>query len=117
MILSGHQIRASLGDNIVILAAFYEYADYSGHAEGYYLDTATRKFYRFGGSHCSCYGLEDSWEPEEVSVKDILVDLGHFERALADESARSYNLLGYARETTREYVDGVKAALRALVQA
>jgi hypothetical protein len=38
---------------------------YSGQAVvAYYKD---RHFYLVTGSHCSCYGLEDQWEPEEYT--------------------------------------------------
>jgi hypothetical protein len=27
--------------------------------------------YEVSGSHCSCYGLEDQWEPEETSIESL----------------------------------------------
>lgn len=29
------------------------------------------KLYEVNGSHCSCYGLEDQWEPEETDVPSL----------------------------------------------
>lgn len=31
--------------------------------------------YEVHGSHCSCYGLEDQWEPEIVTIQAIVNDL------------------------------------------
>lgn len=51
-----------------IIVAAYDYG--SGGYEGYafVLFKKDRKFYEVNGSHCSCYGLEDQWAPEQVSV-------------------------------------------------
>lgn len=53
-------------DNINVLLAFYEYEDYSGYA--FVLFERDGLLYEVNGSHCSCYGLEGQWEPEETSV-------------------------------------------------
>lgn len=52
-----------------ILFADYSYEDYSGSA--FVLFKQGRKLYEVHGSHCSCYGLEDQWSPEEVTVKEL----------------------------------------------
>lgn len=49
-----------------ILLASYTYEDYSGDA--FVLYRKYGKLYEVNGSHCSCYGLEDQWEPEETTV-------------------------------------------------
>ena len=48
-----------------ILYACYEAADYEGHALVIYEKDG--KLYEVNGGHCSCYGLEDQWSPEETS--------------------------------------------------
>ncbi len=55
-------------DDEVIVAA-YEYEDYSGDA--IVLFRRDGKFYEVNGGHCSCYGLEDQWSPEETSIEAI----------------------------------------------
>ena len=57
---------------IDIIAAFYRYEDYSGYAFVVYRDKRDGKVYEVNGSHCSCYGLEGQWEPEEVVVEELL---------------------------------------------
>ena len=52
-----------------ILFASYSYADYSGDA--WVLFEKDGKLYEVNGGHCSCYGLEGQWEPEEVNLKEI----------------------------------------------
>ncbi len=52
-----------------VLYASYEYEDYSGSA--FVLFERNGKLYEVNGSHCSCYGLEGQWEPEETFVEAI----------------------------------------------
>jgi len=56
-------------ENINILFASYSRANYSGNA--WVLFEQDGKLYEVNGSHCSCYGLEGQWEPEEVSLKEL----------------------------------------------
>lgn len=55
--------------NINILFASYGYENYSGDA--WVLFEEDGKLYEVHGGHCSCYGLEGQWEPEEVSLKEL----------------------------------------------
>lgn len=48
-----------------ILYADYEYGNYDGWC--IVIFRKNRKLYEVIGSHCSCYGLEDQWEPQETS--------------------------------------------------
>ena len=51
-------------DGATLLAAAYTYEDYSGSA--YVLFERDGKLWCVNGGHCSCYGLEGQWTPEEV---------------------------------------------------
>ena len=62
------EYNADLTD-VNILLAHYSYEDYSGSS--YVLFTENGRLYEVYGSHCSCYGLEDQWEPEETSFDVI----------------------------------------------
>lgn len=48
-----------------ILLAHYDFSGYEGAA--FVLFERDGKLYEVNGSHCSCYGLERQWEPEETS--------------------------------------------------
>lgn len=48
-----------------VLLAYYTYEDYSGSA--FVLYQKDGKLFEVHGSHCSCYGLEGQWEPEETT--------------------------------------------------
>lgn len=54
---------------INILFATYSYQDYSGDA--FVLFERDGKLFEVNGSHCSCYGLEGQFEPEETSVEAL----------------------------------------------
>lgn len=58
-----------------ILLASYSYECYSGDA--FVLFRKDGKLYEVNGGHCSCYGLEGQWEPEETTVEAILHRLEH----------------------------------------
>lgn len=54
---------------INILFASYGYANYSGDA--WVLFEQCGKLYEVNGSHCSCYGLEGQWTPEEIVLEEL----------------------------------------------
>lgn len=56
-------------DGVDILLASYTYECYGGDA--FVLFRKDGKYYEVNGSHCSCCGLEEQWEPEEASLEEI----------------------------------------------
>jgi len=69
-LLSSFDIKPSTLDGAEILVASYTYEEYSGSA--YVLFRRDGKLFEVHGGHCSCYGLEDQWEPEETTKEAIL---------------------------------------------
>lgn len=63
-----------------VIVADYTYEDYSGDSDVLYRNGD--KFFYVSGSHCSCYGLEDQWEPEEYTRETLL---GQIERAESEK--------------------------------
>lgn len=53
-----------------VLIASYTYEDYSGDA--YVLFERDGALFEVHGGHCSCYGLEDQWEPEATTAGAII---------------------------------------------
>lgn len=51
-------------DRVVPLYAYYDYEDYIGNALVVFVEDGL--LYSVHGSHCSCYGLEDQFDPEEI---------------------------------------------------
>lgn len=87
-----------------VLFAAYTYENYSGTA--IVIFERDGKLYENHGGHCSCYGLEGQWSPEEttweaIAMRPVVADAD-------DESAWSY-----ADDYTREG----RAALVALVRS
>jgi hypothetical protein len=72
----------------VVLLAAYETPDYDGYATVVYFEAG--KFHVVEASHCSCYGLEGQFAPEETPLEALLhrAENGHFYcvdgKALAD---------------------------------
>lgn len=54
-----------------ILLAWYSYEDYDGSA--YVLYQQNGELFEVHGGHCSCYGLEGQWQPDQVSREQILM--------------------------------------------
>ena len=52
-----------------ILLASYSYENYSGDA--FVLYRSGGKLYEVNGGHCSCYGLEGQWSPEETTIESL----------------------------------------------
>lgn len=53
----------------VIYAGYYDDYGYSGDAVVLYKEDG--KLWYVDGGHCSCYGLEGQWDPDEVTVEQI----------------------------------------------
>lgn len=58
-----------------VIIAWYGQGDYCGSA--FVLFSEGGKLYEVHGSHCSCYGLEDQWSPEETTVEALQHYLEH----------------------------------------
>lgn len=56
-------------DDVNILFATYGTDNYSGDA--FVLFEKGGKLFEVNGSHCSCYGLEDQWQPEETTLEAL----------------------------------------------
>lgn len=80
-----------------IIFAAYEYEDYSGSAEVIFIRNG--KFYHVSGSHCSCYGLEDQWNPEEMPYEAL--------KHIAEKA--TYGMLAQMRSEIVAAIDGALA--------
>lgn len=52
-----------------VLVAMYDQGNYEGTA--FVLYAKGDALYEVHGSHCSCYGLEEQWEPEETTQEAL----------------------------------------------
>jgi hypothetical protein len=52
-----------------VLVAWYGDGCYCGSS--FVLYKKAGKLFEVNGSHCSCYGLEGQWEPEETSIEAL----------------------------------------------
>ncbi len=68
-LLEDFNIDIDVLKDVSILLAYYRYYDYSGDA--YVLFIHNDILYEVHGGHCSCYGLEGQWEPEETTAESI----------------------------------------------
>lgn len=62
-------------DGVTILLASYESGEWEGRA--FVLFERDGKLYEVNASHCSCYGLEGQWDPEETSTAELRYRMEH----------------------------------------
>jgi hypothetical protein len=86
-----------------ILLASYGTPSYEGYA--FVLFRREGKLYEVNGSHCSCYGLEGQWDPEETTVEALRhrVNEGTLGKGDYDENPFAQELLAV--------LDGIAAAI------
>ena len=72
-VVSNFNLSSEQLEGVEILYAMYDSADYEGWAEVIFRKDG--KLYEVHGSHCSCYGLEDQWEPTETTAAAVLMRL------------------------------------------
>ena len=56
-------------DNVNVIYGCYDIDGYEGSA--FVLFEQNGKVYEVNAYHCSCYGLEEGWEPEETSCEAL----------------------------------------------
>lgn len=69
------EISESELDGAEIILAYYSYEDYSG--EAFVLFRQVGHYYEVNASHCSCFGLEGQWNPEQTTLEAIVHRLEH----------------------------------------
>lgn len=74
-LISDFQIESKELEGVNILLAYYNYEFCEGNA--YVLFEKDGKLYECHGGHCSCYGLEGQWEPEEVDLNYLEYRMNH----------------------------------------
>ena len=67
-------IEADKVSEAEIILARYDTGDYDG--EAFVLYRRDDKLYEVHASHCSCFGLEHQWEPEETTIEALAMRKG-----------------------------------------
>ena len=67
-------------DGFEVLIAYCSEGSWGCDSSSFFLirDRKTNKLYEVHGSHCSCYGFEGQWSPEEVGTDYLVSDKFHF---------------------------------------
>lgn len=105
-------IRASfdepdaLPDGAVVIAAAYSYEDYCGYASVVYVHDGV--VYEVHGSHCSCYGLEDQWKPEQANIAELRARMAR--TAAQNRSYDSYGISSAFAKHVLAALDALEAA-------
>lgn len=75
--LNAEELASEFCDNSIVdelkdanlLVSYYELGSYEG--EAFVLYEKDGELYEVNGSHCSCYGLENQWEPTRTTWKAL----------------------------------------------
>ncbi len=68
-VANNFEIDLSSIEDCNILYAAYDCESYEGSA--FVIFSKDGKLFEVSGSHCSCMGLENQWEPEETSLEAL----------------------------------------------
>lgn len=74
------QFSATLGPEPDLVYAVYSTPAYEGAASVIFRQGGT--WFEAGGGHCSCYGLEDQWDPKPIDPKEHLAALDDGKKTL-----------------------------------
>jgi hypothetical protein len=64
-----YEFNEQVDTSVEVLLAWYGQEDWEGDA--FVLYRQDGKLYEVHGGHCSCYGLEGQWDPEETDVATL----------------------------------------------
>lgn len=74
-IVGNYEVEQSIVDSYKIVVASTEYASYEGSSYFLLIHRSTGKLYEVHGGHCSCYGFEGQFQPEETTVEYIFSNM------------------------------------------
>lgn len=83
-------------ERFAVLVGYISVGSWGCDSSAYFLlwDHKTGKYYEVFGSHCSCYGFEDQWEPEETTLEYLTSDhFGFCTGGYDDESGQNEKLV------------------------
>lgn len=80
-----------------LILAWYGNGDYCGDA--FVLYRHDGKLFEVSGSHCSCYGLEGQWVPEETTLEALKL------RNWEDSTYSSYDGVNDRNKFMREFLN------------
>lgn len=69
-VVSNYEISYEELNGVNIILADYAQEGYEGSS--FVLFEQAGKLYEVNGSHCSCFGLEGQWEPQEVLLEELI---------------------------------------------
>ena len=73
-IASDYEVAPEKLAEVTILVAAQDEGGYAGASWFLVHDNATGKLQIVDGGHCSCYGFEGQWEPDNTDVEYLLSD-------------------------------------------
>ena len=102
-IVSSYEVDASEVDKYEILVSYESVGSWGCDSSSWILlkDKETGKLFETHGSHCSCYGFEGQFEPEETTVDYLQSDKFFFCCGGYDNSAEENERL--IKDTTKTY--------------
>lgn len=77
-LIIGYEAKREEIEKYNILIAYESVGSWGCDSSSFFLlqDKETKKLYEVHGSHCSCYGFEDQFKPEEATLEYLKSD--HF---------------------------------------
>lgn len=88
-IINEYNATSEQVDRFDILIAYESVGSWGCDSSSFFLlkDKVTGELFENHGSHCSCYGFEDQWEPEPTTVEYLKSDKFYFSCGGYDNSS------------------------------
>lgn len=88
-IISNFEIKLEELNGIKLIAGYESVGNYGCDSSNWFLFERDGKLYEVNGSHCSCYGFEGQWKPEETTLEYLKSDKCPFYAGGYDNNAES----------------------------
>lgn len=108
-VLKEYDILESEISEYDVLFAYYTYEFYEGESLVILKSKTDGNLYEVNGSHCSCYGLEGQWEPEQTTVDALMKrDTGFFNDIVKQHIQSHLDKFALQKEIKRPSVSKAK---------
>jgi hypothetical protein len=109
-IVNDYEVEKEKVQKFELVVIFQNYGDYDGNSWFLLKDKETGKLFENCGGHCSCYGFEGQFHPEETSITALndRALKGHLFYTGGYDSDGSGNLnesIGYIKELYQSWLD------------
>ena len=122
-IVSSYQAKREDFEGVDFLIAYESVGDYGCDSSSWFLFEKNGKLYENHASHCSCYGFEGQWTPEETTIEYLVSDKFYLPYGGYDndsngneEAVKKYLIDGLGETIKVDVIDQIVAKYMTLIK-